>query len=95
MSEDTSEEMYDVTAGVTITEMDLYELAYNNGAAVDVEIPFYKDPDATIHKEAFILRFFDADIIQANSPSPGEGKVEGDVGILPTSTEIEIREPAT
>lgn len=93
ISEDTSEEIYDITAGVTITDMDLYERAYSNEDPVDVEIPFHKDPSADPSDEAFILRFNNANIVQADSPAPGEGKVESDIGLLPTSTEIEIREP--
>lgn len=97
ISEGTAEEKYDMTLGVTIEDMDLYERAYNDDAPVDIELLLQKDPSETATRsdlrDAMYIRLNGCTVISGPSPVPGEGKIEADIGIRPRNTEIEIHTP--
>ena len=93
VKETTAAEKYDHSLTVTIVDTDLYRRAANNEASVDIEIPFYRDPSATDHYDALIVRLLDCDIVNAPMPNPSEGDLEAEIAVQPTNTEIEIREP--
>ena len=92
VKETTAAEKYDHSLTINPVDTDLYKRAAENQDPVDVEIPFYRDPSAANHYDALIIRLLDSTIIDAPLPNPSEGDLEAEVGILPTNTEIEIRE---
>lgn len=92
VKETTSAEKYDHSVTLTVTDTDLYKRAANNEASVDIEVPFFRDPGATSHYDAVYIRLLDCELIDAPIPNPADGDVEAEVGVLPTNTEIELRE---
>lgn len=92
VKETTAAEKYDMSLTVTITDTDLYKRAANNDAPVDVEIPLYRDPSASDHFDAMIIRLKRATIVDAPAPNPSEGDLEAEIALQPTDTEIELRE---
>lgn len=97
VSEENAEEVYDMTVGVTITDMQLYDRAYNDDAPVNVEVVFNKDPTDTAsrsdYRDALYVRLDGCTITDAPSPIPGQGKLEADIALAPRDTEIEIHTP--
>lgn len=93
VKETTGAEKYDHSINVTVTDTTLFAEAANDGAPVDVEIPFLRDPSATTPYDAVYLRFNRCKITDAPIPNPSEGDLEQEIAIQPTNTEIEIREP--
>lgn len=93
--EDTSADKYDMSIGINVIDTDLFARAADNEANVDVEVPFYRDPSfsTTEPYDAIYIRLNDCTIVDAPVGNPSSGPVEGDVGIMPRNTEIEIREP--
>lgn len=93
VKETTSADKYDHTLSLEVTDTDLFKRAANNEALVDVEIPFFRDPAAANQYDALYIRLKEAKIVDAPIPNASSGSLEADVGILPRTTEIEIREP--
>ncbi|MCU4743457.1 phage tail tube protein [Natronoglomus mannanivorans] len=88
-----AEGRYDWSITPNITDTDLFERAYQNDDPVDVEQPFVRqDSNGTI-VDGVIVRGKRCTITDAPIPSPSEGVLEGDISLLPESTEIEIRVP--
>jgi hypothetical protein len=97
ISEETAEEKHDHTLGLTQTDYQWYEEAYNDGEPMDFEFVFNKNPESTAARgdltDAFYIRLNGTTISEANSPAPGEGKLEPDIGLMPRSMELEIHQP--
>jgi hypothetical protein len=97
ISEETAEEKHDHTLGITQTDYQWYEEAYNDGEPMDFEFVFNKNPESTAARgdltDAFYIRLNGTTISEANSPAPGEGKLEPDIGLMPRSMELEIHQP--
>lgn len=98
ISEETAEEKHDHTLGLTQTDYVWYDEAYNDGEPMDFEFVFNKNPTSTAsrsdYRDALYIRLNGTTIDAANSPVPGEGKLEPDIGLMPRSMEIEIHQPA-
>jgi hypothetical protein len=98
ISEETAEEKHDHTLGITQTDYEWYEEAYNNGEPMDFEFVFNKNPDSTAARsdlrDALYIRLNGTTVSEANSPAPGEGKLEPDISLMPRSMELEIHQPA-
>lgn len=94
VSEETAEEIYDMTWGIVQTDYQWYERAYGDDEPLDLTFIFNRNPTSTQtasdYREALYIRLNNTTIDQANSPAPGEGKLEPDIGLMPRNTEIEI-----
>lgn len=97
ISEETAEEKHDHTLGITQTDYQWYEEAYDDGEPMDFEFVFNKNPESTAARgdltDAIYIRLNGTTISEANSPAPGEGKLEPDIGLMPREMEIEIHQP--
>lgn len=94
VSEETNAERYDMSVDVKVTDADLYARAANNESAVDVEIPFTRETDGSGNIiDGMFLRLNDCTVTDAPMPNNPEGTIEATIGLLPLSTEIEIRRP--
>lgn len=95
VSEETSADgRHDHTLEVKVTDDTLHKEAYENGKPVDVEIPFTREEHSNGEMiDGLIVRLKRCAITNANIPAPGEGTVEGEISLMPTEIEIEMRVP--
>jgi len=94
VAETTAADKYDLSLDLNVTDTDLYERAYNNGALLDAEIPFAREVSSGTIIDGVILRANGCRLTEGPIPRPGEGVIEGTVGLAPQNgVEIEIREP--
>ena len=91
VSEETNAERYDWSMDIKVTDTELYERAAQNEAPVNVEIPIGRVVDTGTITDGIIIRGFDCDVTDAPMPNQAEGSLEATIGILPLSSEIEIR----
>lgn len=86
---------YDMTIGITVTDVDLYDAALDNKTGIDVTIPLFRDNAAslTASKDAMVITLSDCDILDAAIPTRESGDVQGDLVLAPKKTKIHIREP--
>lgn len=94
VGETTAADKYDLSNDINVTDTDLYERVYNDGALVDAEIPFARETDGSGNIiDGVILRANACKLTEGPIPRPSEGVIEGTVGLAPQGgTEIEIRE---
>ena len=93
VSEETNAERYDMSVDVKVTDSELYERAANNESPVDIEIPFTRVENNGIITDGVFIRLHDCTLINAPMPNNPEGTLDATIGVLPLSTEIEIRRP--
>ena len=93
VAETTAADKYDITLDLNVTDTELYQEVANEDRLVDVEIPFVREYDGGQIVDGMILRANECKLIDAPMPRPGEGVIEGQVGLAPQGgVEIEIRE---
>lgn len=92
VSEETNAERYDMSIDIKVRDTDLYERAANNESPVDVEIPFARVVDDGTIQDGVIITLNDCTVTDAPMPYQNEGSLEATIGLLPLSTEIEIRQ---
>lgn len=93
VAETTAADKYDISVDMNVTDTDLYQHAYENGALVDAEIPFARQVSSGTIVDGVILRANQCRLLEGPVPRPGEGVIEGSVGLAPQGgVEIEIRE---
>lgn len=96
VAETTAADKYDMSLTWNITDTDLYEQAANDGALVDIEIPFDRgmSSDGSTITDGIIITLEGCTVTDAPMHNPAEGILEGDVAVAPRNTTIEIREAA-
>lgn len=93
MSPSTAADKYDISLDLNVTDTALYQEVATEDRLVDVDIPFVREYGDGQIVDGMILRAYECKLIDAPMPRPGEGVIEGQVGLAPQGgVEIEIRE---